>query len=64
MSFFLGSLAMGRSAGNWFNHTSWVAVVTQTDLAKSVRNRCVIEVFGGILCSQFPFWGFLSMSGL
>ena len=30
---------------NWFNHTSWVAIVTQTDRPKSVRNRCVIEVF-------------------
>ena len=27
-----------------FNHTSWVAIVTQTDGPKSVRNRCVIEV--------------------
>ena len=27
---------------NQVNHTSWVAVVTQTDLPKSVRNRCVI----------------------
>ena len=30
---------------SWFNHTSWVAVVTPTDRPKSVRNRCVIEVF-------------------
>ena len=28
-----------------FNHTSWVAVVTLTDRPKSVRNRCIIEVF-------------------
>ena len=28
------------------NHTSWVAVVTPTDRPKSVRNSCVIEVFG------------------
>ena len=32
----------------WFNHTSWVAVVTPTDRPKSVRNRRVIEVFGGV----------------
>ena len=30
---------------NRFNHTSVVAIVTQTDRPKSVRNRCVIEVF-------------------
>ena len=35
---------------NQFNHTSWVAIVTATDRPKSVRNRCVIEVFGGVLC--------------
>ena len=28
-----------------FNHTSWVAVVNLTDRPKSVRNRCVIELF-------------------
>ena len=27
------------------NHTSWVAVVNPTDRPKSVRNRCVIELF-------------------
>ena len=30
---------------NQVNHTSWVAVVTPTDRHKSVRNRCVIELF-------------------
>ena len=33
---------------NRFNHTSWVVVVTSTHCPNSVRNRCVIEVFGGI----------------
>ena len=33
---------------NWFYHTSWVAVVTPTDGPKSVRNCCVIKVFGGV----------------
>ena len=28
-----------------FCMTSWVAIVTPTDRPKSVRNRCVIEVF-------------------
>ena len=47
-----------KSPGEWkdwdtvnrFNHTSYVAVVTctPTDHPKSVRNRCAIEVFGGI----------------
>ena len=32
------------------NHTSWVAVVTPTDRLKSVRNRCVIELFCGVVC--------------
>ena len=31
------------------NHTSWVAVVTPADRPKSVRNRCVIELFCGVL---------------
>ena len=33
---------------NWFNHTSWVAIVTPTDRPKSACNRCVISVFGGV----------------
>ena len=32
---------------NQFNHTSWV-VVTPTERPTSVRNRCVIEVSGGV----------------
>ena len=27
-----------------------MAIVTPADRPKSVRNRCVIEVFGGVLC--------------
>ena len=38
---------MGLDSVNRLNHTSWVAVVTLTECPKSVRNRCVIEVFGG-----------------
>ena len=30
---------------NKVNHTSWVAIVTPSDCPKSVRNRCVIELF-------------------
>ena len=43
---------------NWFNHTSWVAIVTPADRPKSVRNRCVIEVFGGVLCVVTLLFGF------
>ena len=44
-----------------FNHTSRVAVVTPTERPKSVRNRCVIEVFSSVFCVvtllfRF-FWG-------
>ena len=35
---------------NQVNHTSCVAVVTPTDRPKSVRNRCVIELFCGVVC--------------
>ena len=40
------------------HHTCLVAVVTPTDLPKSVRNRCVIEVFDCVLCCHFDFWIF------
>ena len=35
---------------NQVNHTSWVPVVTPTDRPKSVRNRCVFELFCGVVC--------------
>ena len=35
---------------NQVNHTSLVAVVTPTDRPKSVRNRCLIELFCGVVC--------------
>ena len=40
---------VGRWARKPVNHTSWVAVVTPTDRPKSVRNRCVIELFCGVV---------------
>ena len=43
---------------NRFNHTSWVVVVSPTDRPKSVRNRCVIEVFGGVIVLSHWFLGF------
>ena len=42
---------------NQVNNTSWVAVVTPTDRPKSVRNRCVIELFCDVICVvTLPFW--------
>ena len=38
----------GWALVNRFNHTSWVTAVTPTDRPKSVRNSCVIKVFGGV----------------
>ena len=35
---------------NLVNHTSWVGEVTPTDRPKSVRNRCVIELFCDVVC--------------
>ena len=44
---------------NQVNHTSWVAVVTPTDRPKSVRSRCLIELFCGVVCVfTLPFWHF------
>ena len=41
---------------NKVNHTSLVAVVTPTDRLKSVRNRCVIELFVALfVLSLCPF---------
>ena len=48
---------MGRLGPvNLVNHTSWVALVTPTDRPKSVRNRCLIELFCGVVCVvTYPF---------
>ena len=35
---------------NQINHTSLLAIVTSTDRPYSVRNRCVIELFCGVVC--------------
>ena len=44
---------------NQVNLTSLVAVVTPTDRPKSVRNRCVIEHFCGVVCVvTLPLWHF------
>ena len=40
------------------NHTSGVTAVTPTDRPKSVRNCCVIEVFGGVFYVGMLFFGF------
>ena len=50
---------------NQVNHTSWVAIVIPTDRPKSVRNRRVIELFGGVVCDvTLPFWHFCWCRGL
>ena len=49
---------------NYVNHTSWVAVVTPTDCPKSVRNRCRIEIFCGVVCVVFCRLTFLLVYGL
>ena len=51
MSFWLHSCCgkwEGWALVNRFNHTSGVTAVTPIGRPKSVRNRCVIEVFGGV----------------
>ena len=45
---------------NRFNQTS-VAVYTPTDRPKSVRNRCVIEFFGGLFCVVTLLFDFFSV---
>ena len=54
---------MLRGVARWarksVNHTSWVAVVTPNDRPMSVRNRCSIELFCGVVCVvALPFWHF------
>ena len=55
---------VGRWVRNQVNHTSWVAVVTPTDRPKSVRNRCLIELFCGVVCVvTLSFWHFCWCTG-
>ena len=50
---------VGRWARKSVNHTSWVALVAPTDRPKLVRNRCLIELFCGVVCVvTLPFWHF------
>ena len=49
-------LGVGRWVRKPVNHTSWVAIVTPTDRPKSVRNRCLIELFVALfVLSLCPF---------
>ena len=41
---------VGRWARKHVNHTSLMTAVTPTDSPKSVRNRCLIELFCGVVC--------------
>ena len=45
-------------------NTSVVTVVTPTDRPKSVRNRCVIELFGGVFVLLRCFLDFSVGEGL
>ena len=50
---------VGRWARKPVNPTSLLAVVTPTDRPKSVRIRCLIELFCGVVCVvTLPFWHF------
>ena len=40
---------------NQFNHTSWIAPATSTDRLRSVRDRCLLDAFGGALL-LVTFW--------
>ena len=42
------SIIVGMFIKSYVNCNSCVAMVTKTDRPKSVRNRCVIEVFGDV----------------
>ena len=61
ISFWSNSLC-GKLEGlvpvNQFNNTSWKPFVTPTDRPKSIRNRCVIEVFESGLVLSIVFWIF------
>ena len=47
---------VGRWARKEVKQTSWVAVVTPNDRPKSVRNYCLIELFGPLfVLSLWPF---------
>ena len=39
----------------WYNNTSWMTVVISTERPKSVRNRRVIEAFGGVFVLSICF---------
>ena len=43
---------------NLLNHTSWAALLTQTDRPKSLHICWVIEVFGGVLGLSICFFDF------
>ena len=60
------AVAEGGKVGpvNQVNHTSLVAVGTPTDHPKSVRNRCVIDLFCGVVCVvTLPFRHFCCCGG-
>ena len=66
VSFKCVSFLLQGCCGEWegwarkpVNYTSWVAVVTPIDRPMSARNRCVVELFCGVVCVvTLLFWHF------
>ena len=54
---------VGRWARKPVNHTSWVALFTPTDRPKSVRNRCLIELFEALFVLSLALLTFLLVYG-
>ena len=55
----IGLPSLNKEFTYLLTYTIWVAIVTPTDRPKSVRNRCVIEVFGGVYkCVVTLLFGF------
>ena len=40
-----------------------MAIVTAIDRPKSVPNRCVMDIFGGVFVCHVAFWIILSVKG-
>ena len=67
VSFYIVNVCPDSCCGKWkswdpinrYNHTSWMAIVTPTDRPKSVRNSCVIEIFGRFCVVTLLFLIFL-----
>ena len=61
--FFKNNVSKMALLANRLNHTNGMIVVTPTDGPKSIRNRCVIEIFDGFWCCHVAFFIFLWVGG-